>query len=72
MRAFIVVACLLGGGCASNDCATNPFELGQRDGMLGAYQAERHVARCGASFDPGRYGEGFQETFSRRPPPQGD
>jgi hypothetical protein len=72
MRSYLIGICLLAGGCASNDCAMNAFELGQRDGMLGANQAERHVSRCGASFDAARYGEGFGDTFSRRPPPQGD
>jgi hypothetical protein len=50
----------------------NAFELGQRDGMLGANQTERHASRCGSSFDAGRYTEGFRDSFSRRPPPQGD
>jgi hypothetical protein len=72
MRSSIIGICLLAGGCASNDCAMNAFELGQRDGMLGANQTERHLSRCGSSFDAGRYTEGFRDSFSRRPAPQGD
>ena len=71
MRSFLCL-CLLIAGCASNDCAVSPFELGQRDGMLGANQVERLGASCGGSFDAGRYTEGYRETFSRRPPPVGD
>lgn len=72
MRFAILSFCAWLGACASNDCAMNAFELGQRDGTLGANQTERHVSRCGASFDTGRYVEGFRDAFSRRPPPQGD
>jgi len=69
----IALCLLLACGCTTgNDCARGAFELGQRDGMLGANQAERLAASCGASFDAGRYGEGYRETFSRRPPPVGD
>jgi hypothetical protein len=72
MRLAGLSLCAMLSACASNDCATNPFELGQRDGMLGANQTERHVSRCGSSFDAGRYTEGFRDSFSRRPAPQGD
>ena len=72
MRLSIVLFCSLLGACASNDCATGSFEVGQRDGMLGANQAERLAAKCGGSFDSARYAEGYRETFSRRPPPVGD
>jgi hypothetical protein len=72
MRTFTLLICVLASGCASNDCATNAFELGQRDGMLGANQTERLAGSCGSSFDSARYVEGYRETFSRRPPPVGD
>jgi hypothetical protein len=72
MRLAIVCLCALLAGCAGNDCARSPFELGQRDGMLGANQTERLAASCGGSFDAARYVEGYRETFSRRPPPVGD
>jgi hypothetical protein len=72
MRIAILCLCALLGGCASNDCAMNAFELGQRDGMLGANQTERHLSRCGSSFDAARYTAGFSDSFSRRPAPQGD
>ena len=55
-----------------NDCATNPFELGQRDGVLGSNQGGRYASACGSSFDAARYTDGFRDGFSRRPPPQGD
>jgi hypothetical protein len=71
MRSLLSL-CVLIAGCASNDCAVSPFELGQRDGMLGVNQTERLSASCGGSFNAGRYGEGFRETFARRPPPVGD
>lgn len=72
MRPVTLSILVLLSGCASNDCAVSPFELGQRDGMLAANQAERLAASCGGSFDSARYVEGYRETFSRRPPPVGD
>ena len=73
MRRFFPVVLLGIAGCAvANDCATNPFELGQRDGVLGSNQGGRYASACGSSFDAARYTEGFRDGFSRRPPPQGD
>ena len=73
MRLFTLGFLLLSGCAVGNDCAMNPFELGQRDGVLGAHPSpERYAASCGGSFDTARYAEGYRDGFSRRPPPQGD
>jgi hypothetical protein len=72
MRSWVLGLLVLSGCAVGNDCATGAFELGQRDGMLGQHQAGRYAAACGGSFDAARYTEGFQESYARRPPPQGD
>ena len=73
MRWSAVIGLLVLSGCAvGNDCAMNPFELGQRDGVLGSNQGGRYASACGSTFDGARYTEGFRDGFSRRPPPQGD
>lgn len=73
MRLFpAVMLLMLASGCAgmgASDCAADPFQLGERDGVLGSNEVERHAARCGATFDAGRYREGYAEGFSRRPRP---
>ena len=69
MRAALCLALLA--GCASDDCAADAFQLGQRDGRLAVQQGPRYVSRCGASFDSARYSEGYQDGFSHRPPPVG-
>jgi|KBSMisStaDraftv2_1062788.scaffolds.fasta_scaffold1275350_1 hypothetical protein len=71
-RGFVIVVLILSGCAVGNDCATNAFELGQRDGVLGSNQGGRYASACGSSFDAARYTEGFRDGFSRRPPPQGD
>lgn len=71
-RSFPMVLLVLAGCAVGNDCAVNPFELGQRDGVLGHNQGGRYAAACGSSFDAARYTDGFRDGFSRRPPPQGD
>jgi hypothetical protein len=73
MRWSAVIGLLVLSGCAvGNDCAMNPFELGQRDGVLGSNQGGRYASACGSAFDAARYTQGFRDGFSRRPPPQGD
>jgi len=71
-RCFPIMLLVLAGCAVGNDCAMNAFDLGQRDGLLGASQAGRYAAACGASFDAARYTDGVQDGFSRRPPPIGD
>jgi hypothetical protein len=72
MRFLLTSVSLLVAGCAVHDCTASAFELGQRDGMLAANQAGRYAASCGSSFDAARYAQGYDDTFSRRPPPVGD
>jgi hypothetical protein len=72
MRVWSLTLCLLVAGCATGsagDCGTDAFQLGQRDGVLGANEADRHAARCGSGFDTTRYREGYRDGFSRRPIP---
>jgi hypothetical protein len=73
MRApLVVILCAVLAGCAgvgASDCSTDPFQLGQRDGALGANEVDRHAARCGTSFNAERYREGYRDSVSRRPIP---
>ena len=73
MHPFVAFAfCTVLAGCAStggSDCSTDPFQLGQRDGVLGANEVDRLAARCGASFNTERYREGYRDVFARRPIP---
>ena len=67
-----MVCLLLAAGCAgtmANDCATDAYQLGERDGVLRSYEGSRHAVRCGASFDEARYREGYADAASRRPIP---
>jgi hypothetical protein len=70
MRFTLVCLCLVG-GCAGtgNDCASDAYQLGERDGVLRSYEGSRHAARCGAGFNEARYREGYAEAASRRPIP---
>jgi len=71
MRAFMVCL-LLATGCAGlggNECAADPFQLGERDGVLRSYEGSRHAARCGSGFDEAKYREGYADAASRRPIP---
>ena len=71
---FIFVLCLGLASCASvgNDCASDAFQLGVRDGRFASDQGGRYASICGGSFDAARYREGLADGFSRRPPPVGD
>ena len=41
-----------------------------RDGILGAYpQSDLYARRCDAPVDAGRYRDGWQDGFRRRPNP---
>ena len=64
---------LLASGCASMggaDCATDAFQLGQRDGRIGASpQADRYAARCNAPVDAEKYQAGWSAGYSQRPIP---
>ena len=72
--ALISLACLLGAACAGTgaDCAADAYQLGRRDGRLGAgldAQADIYGARCGAPIDRTRYAEGYRDGFRERPIP---
>ena len=71
MRAAIVCLVLASGcaGMTGNDCSTDAYQLGERDGVLRSYEGSRHAARCGAGFNEARYREGYAEAASRRPVP---
>jgi len=62
-------------GCAAlavDDCKADPYEVGRRDGRVGAYaQAENYSARCAgrARFDVDRYLEGWRDGLADRPRP---
>ena len=72
MRLFIGLCAALVSGCAglsTNDCAADPFQLGERDGVLRSYEGSRYAARCGSGFDEAKYREGYADAASRRPIP---
>jgi len=70
MRTLVLCLLLLSGcaGTGGNDCSTDAYELGQRDGMLRSYEGSRHGARC-SGFNEARYRDGYAEAASRRPIP---
>ena len=58
---------VLASGCAA-DCGADWYELGARDGRLGAEaQAEVYAARCGVKPDAARYEEGYRAGSAQRP-----
>ena len=68
MRLFLAACTLLVSACAS-ECGSDWYQVGERDGRMGAgSQAERYTARCG-QVDTARYNEGYREGFALRPPP---
>ena len=44
-------------------------QIGERDGVEGASQAERYAHVCGDMFQPGPYQEGLRKGTARRPRP---
>ena len=63
----IPVLVLLCAGCATVDCNSNWFEIGQRDGRLGAdSQVESYSGSC-PQVDRARYAEGHQAGLAMRP-----
>ncbi|HEY5898133.1 MAG TPA: hypothetical protein VIV54_11240 [Burkholderiales bacterium] len=66
----------LASGCAAidgADCSSDMYQVGMRDGRLGAgSQIERYAGRCAASggrADSSRYAEGYAAGFAQRPLP---
>jgi hypothetical protein len=70
MRLVIIACCLALSGCAA-DCGPDWYQVGERDGRLGAQsQVENYAARCGgARPDAARYAEGYRAGFAHRPVP---
>jgi hypothetical protein len=70
-RTLSFAACLLVAACAgggSKDCSSDWFEIGSRDGRLGAEpQPEAYEKRCGTQIDRARYQEGWSAGNARRP-----
>ncbi len=66
---------LLLAGCAAlvqDECTADAYQVGKRDGRLGAYaQADAYAARCGSRgrFDASRYMEGWRDGLAERPRP---
>jgi hypothetical protein len=73
MKRFVLLAIVSLSGCAGAggvDCAADWFEIGKRDGRIGAYsQADRYAARCGAALDRERYEQGHRAGSAERPRP---
>jgi hypothetical protein len=68
MRNALLLSLALLGGCVSAaDCASDWYSTGQRDGRLGAYQAQLYVSKCSGPVDTSRYDEGWQEGVAQRP-----
>ena len=72
MRLLLAAASLVAlAGCAgfgTPDCGSDWYEVGQRDGILGApSQYENYAQRCGDAVDAVRYREGWRDGSSRRP-----
>jgi len=68
MRNPLFLSLALLGGCVSAaDCASDWYSTGQRDGRLGAYQAQLYVSHCSGPVDTSRYDQGWQEGFAQRP-----
>ena len=77
MPAFAALgaAALLLAGCAAlaeNECTADSYQIGKRDGRIGAYaQADAYAARCGARsrFEASRYLDGWRDGWAERPKP---
>lgn len=65
MRAALLPVLLLS-GCAV-DCGPDWYDIGARDGRLGAYQAQLYASRCSTPVDTQRYDEGWQAGAAQRP-----
>jgi hypothetical protein len=69
MKLLWIAGSLALSACAA-DCGGDWYQLGQRDGRLGASsQVEYYGARCNAQPDAERYAEGYRAGFAQRPVP---
>ena len=62
-------------GCATSaaDCNSDWYDIGARDGRLGATpQADYYVSRCTGPVDRARYASGWEAGFAQRPSPVGN
>ena len=66
-NALLALATLLGGCVSAADCNSDWYSTGQRDGRLGAYQADLYAGKCTTAVDRARYDQGWQEGFAQRP-----
>ena len=70
--AVLAAAALAVAGCASiatDECKSDAYQVGLRDGRIGAYsQADAYATRCSA-FDRSRYTEGWRDGVAQRPRP---
>lgn len=73
LRLTLVTALVALAGCAAlgaADCGPDWYEIGQRDGRIGAQpQDQAYARRCGVPVDSVRYREGWQSGFRQRPGP---
>lgn len=65
--ALLLFVALLGGCVSAADCTSDWYSTGQRDGRLGAHQAELYASRCTTAVDTARYNQGYEEGFAQRP-----
>jgi hypothetical protein len=69
VRLFLSACSLLLSACAA-DCGSDWYQVGQRDGRMGASpQVGYYADRCGGQVDTARYNEGYRAGFALRPPP---
>ena len=68
MRTAAFLITLAVSGCAA-DCGGDWYEIGARDGRLGAEsQLDNYAARCaGVKPDAARYAEGYSAGSAQRP-----
>jgi hypothetical protein len=68
MRTTALVLTFAIGGCAA-DCSGDWYQVGARDGRIGAEpQIESYAARCsGVQPDAARYAEGYRDGAAQRP-----
>lgn len=73
MRRLAILAVATLSGCAgagSSDCTGDWFDIGKRDGRMGAFsQPDLYAKRCGVPVDTQRYEEGYRAGSAERPRP---
>ena len=70
MLSTLTAATLAGCASAPTECSANWYEIGQRDGRLGAApQAGYYQAHCTSPIDRARYQSGWEDGYARRPLP---